>query len=78
LEYDQEQFSMNMLQSMSMTLSNIQAQLSMMQQQYARHDEQLKAIQESLKAIQEKQQANVAMTCKSRKSPRGLKYLVIY
>lgn len=59
-----------MFQSMSMTLSDIQAQLSMMQQQY---NDQLKSLQESIKAIQEKQQVKVDVTShKSRKSPRGL------
>ena len=64
---------MNMLQSMSVALSEIRAQLCTVQQQYAKQDEQLKMIQETIKANQEKPTTIVASTSKkSRKSPRGL------
>jgi len=72
---EEQTMSINMLQSMSMSLSDIQAQLSMMQQQYHRHDEQMKELQDSIKVLQEKPHANCVITStasKSRKSPRGL------
>jgi len=60
LEYYSEQvMPMNMLQSMSVALSEIQAQLSTVQQQYAKQDEQLKMIQNTIKANQEKPTTNV-------------------